>query len=140
MCVLGLVLSGLIWLGCSSSSNSESSTTMGPVTKAEAMLTGAQITDAMHKATAWHMNMKSANMDMDMDVVCPDKMQMHSKTQGNAMEMVRVGNDMYTKMGAKWMKVPAAAQMPPVCGGAPSGQEKGAAGRVPTLDTTMKLS
>lgn len=133
---LSLVLVLGLAIGCSSSSTPESSsTTAYPASKAETMVNGAMISAAMAKATSWHMTMKSATSDMSMDISCPDKMRMQTKAGAQMIETVRVGNDMYTKMGARWMKMPGAAQQQPVCGGA-----GGANSRAGSVDPTATMT
>jgi hypothetical protein len=122
---LGLILS----LGC----NGGGSSSATPASYAETAVTGGMISSAMEKATSWHMTMKSGKADMSMDISCPDKMRMQTKTGAMTVETVRVGNAMYTKMGSKWMKVPSSVQQQPVCGA-------GASSRVATMDPTLKMT
>jgi len=137
---LGSILGLAFALGCSSSSTSESSSTGAPVSKAEMMMTGAMVSSAMSKATSWHMTMKSGATEMSMDISCPDKMHMQTKSGAQMIETVRVGNDMYTKIGPRWMKVPSSAQQAPVCGGGMSGMNPGAGGRAPTVDPNVTMT
>jgi hypothetical protein len=133
--VLGLCLVVVLGsvVGCSNAGNTESSTgaAAAPASKAEVMLTGAMMSAAMQKATSWHMTMKSKASDMSMDISCPDKMRMQTKAGGQMIETVRVGNDMFTKMGGKWMKVPSTMKQQPVCGSTADANS-----RVGTLDPT----
>jgi hypothetical protein len=142
MCVLGLLLCSLAWVGCNSNSSSESAggAAAKPMSAVQAALDGKAISDAMQKATSWHMNMKSAQADVDMDVVCPDKMHTVSKTGNMSAEMVRIGDQMYTKAGAKWMKMPGGMKQAPVCGGASATNSGGATAKAPTLDPTVKFT
>ena len=142
MCLLGLLVCGLVWFGCSSDSSNEAASggsMAKPMSTAQAALDGKAISDAMQKATAWHMNMKSAQAEVDMDVVCPDKSRTTSKTGAMTAEMVRIGDNMYTKAGAKWMKMPGGMKQPPVCG-ATATTSGGANSNAPTLDPTVKLT
>ena len=142
MCLLGLLVCGLVWFGCSSDSSNEAASggsMAKPMSTAQVALDGKAIGDAMQKATAWHMNMKSATAEMDMDVVCPDKSHMTSKAGGREVEMIRLGDDSYTRMGSKWMKMPGMKQ-PPVCGGATAPPESAAAAKAPALDPNIKLT
>lgn len=137
--LIGLMLCAVLWSGCNSGGNPAESAPAGPVSTAQAVVTAVAISSAMQKATSWHMNMKSTGMEMDMDVVCPDKMHTQSKTKGMNTEMIRIGNEMYTKAGAKWMKVPSAAKQAAVCGNTAE-TSGGANSRVPTLDPKVKLT
>jgi len=110
------------------------------VSKAETVVTGTMISSAMEKATSWHTTMKSGTTDMSMDISCPDKMRMQTKSGAQVIETVRVGNDMYTKIGPRWMRVPSSAQQAPVCGGGASGMNPGASGRVATFDPNVTMT
>ena len=139
LALCGFVLCLVLWVGCNNASTPESSYS-SPVSKAEAVVNGQMISSAMGKATSWHMTMKSGTTDMSMDVVCPDKTRMQTKTGNMTVESVRIGSDMYTKMGAKWMKVPMAANAASVCRGASASASGGAASRVSTFDPNLKIT
>jgi hypothetical protein len=126
-------------MGCSNAGNNESSSAGAPASKAEMMVTGASLSSAMAKATSWHLTMKSGSTEMSMDVSCPDKIRTVMKTGAMTAESVRVGDAMYVKAGAKWMKVPASAQQPAVCGGQ-SGFGGGATPRAATFDPNVKMT
>lgn len=135
---LGLIFGFAFVLGCSSASTPESSTG-APASKAEMAVNGAMINSAMQQATSWHMTMKGPNVEMEMDVVCPDKMRTVSKTGNMTAETVRVGQAMYMKTGAKWMKMPATGQPASVCGGAEaSSAESGS--KMPPVDPNVKMT
>lgn len=138
--LLGLGLALFLGTGCNSASNSESSSATTPVSYAQAAVTGAAISSAMQKASSWHMTMKGPNVEMSMDVVCPDKMRTLSKTAKMTAESVRVGADMYVKAGSRWMKTPATGQPASVCGNAGNGYAGGAGSKVPTFDPTVKMT
>ena len=137
--LLGLVVCTLGWAGCNSGDNSGGEAKMNVVQKVQMAVTGAEISNAMQKATSYHMNMKSSAMEMDMDVVCPDKMHTQSKTRGMMVEMVRVGDNMYTKSGGKWMKMPTGGKQAAVCGNTAT-TSGGANSRVPTFDPNVKMT
>ncbi|MDP9268630.1 MAG: DUF4412 domain-containing protein [Acidobacteriota bacterium] len=131
---LSLFLGLAFALGCSSTSTPESSYT-SPVSKAQMAVNGASISSAMQKATSWHVTMKGPNVDMTMDVVCPDKMRTVSKTGSRSAETVRVGPAMYMKAGGKWMKVPATGQPASVCGNTAAPGSK-----MPTVDPNVTMT
>lgn len=128
--LLGSAALLVFWLGCSSSSGPESTstTTGGPASATS----GAAIASAMQKATSWKMTMKSGNGETTMEVVCPDKMRTQTKTGAMTMEMVRVGQDMYSKAGKRWMKVPATGQPATVCAAGGS--------QMPAVDANTKMT
>jgi hypothetical protein len=136
--LLGLMLCAVLWAGCNSGGNPSEATSAGPMAKLQAAVTGQNISSAMQKATSWRMSTKTADLEMTMDVVCPDKMHSESKTHGMTMEMIRIGDDMYSKMGAKWTRMPAIKQ-PPVCGNTAT-TSGGANSRVPTFDPNIKMT
>jgi hypothetical protein len=151
--LLGLMLCAVLWAGCNSSSNPSEGGSSGALTTVQAALTAQAMSAAMQKATSWRMTMKSGAMEMSMDVQCPDKSHTATKTGAMAMEMVRIGPDMYTKTGAKWMKMPTSGAAPPVCGAAMGGVGagggggasgggggNGGSGKMPSLDVNVKLT
>jgi len=138
--LLGLMLCAVLWAGCNSAGTPAEKASAGPMSKVQAAVTAQGISSAMQKATSWHMTMKSADMEMSTDIVCPDKMHSQSTTKGVTMEMIRVGNDMYTKTGSKWMKVPTAANQAAVCGAPGNGFSGGASSRVPTFDPKVTMT
>jgi hypothetical protein len=122
-------------IGCSSSgpsSDGAKSTSAAPA--ASGAMNGAAIASAMQKATSWKMTMKSGTGETVMEVVCPDKMRTTTKTGAMTAEMIRVGNDMYSKAGSRWMKIPATGQPASVCGGAAG------ASQMPKLDANVKMT
>jgi len=123
----------LAWaLGCSSSSGPESGSTGTTASAPAAAPTAAAMGAAMQKATSWKMTMKSGATETAMEIVCPDKMRMTTKTGAMTVDMIRIGNDMYSKAGPKWMKMPATGQ-PPVCGAGGSTQ-------MPKMDANVAMT
>ena len=122
-------------LGCSSNTGSESSYSSTPVSKAQMAVTGAAISSAMQKATSYHVTMKGPGMEMEMDVVCPDKVRTVSKTGNMTSEMVRVGPAMYMKSRGKWMKIPATGQPASMCGGSSAPGSK-----MPAIDANATMT
>jgi hypothetical protein len=129
LALLGSAVLLVFWLGCSSSSGPEATSTAGTPAAA---VNGAAIAAAMQKATSWKMTMKSGTGETTMEIVCPDKMRTQSKTGAMTVEMVRVGQNMYSKMGSKWMKVPATGQPATVCGATGS--------QMPAMDANTKMT
>jgi hypothetical protein len=109
--VVGMVL---IITSCSKSSDNGG----GLLSKAESALTPsdpwtefALMSAARLKATSWRskmvMNQAGQPVEMDSEVMCPDKE--HTKmTKGGAvvMESTMIGDTMYMNMGGRMMKVP----------------------------------
>jgi hypothetical protein len=71
--------------------------------------------EAMSKATSWHVSTKSAAVEAEVDIVCPDKVRTVSKAGGMTVETIMIGKDVYTKVGKSWMKTTAPAGSP-ICG------------------------
>jgi len=113
----------LMIAGCSKSSNSGG----GLLSKAESALTPsdpwtefALMSAARGKATSWRskmvMNMAGQAMEMDSEVVCPDKQHAKVVTGGKVtMESYMIGNTMYMNMGGQMMKVPSHSSGPGEC-------------------------
>ena len=111
-----LALAGLL-TGCQSSpSGSEGG---GPAPAATSSAAGGgdlkAMAAAMAKATSWHVTSKSAVMEAELDIVCPDKMKSASKVGKMTVEAIRIGNDTFTKVGKSWVKATAPAESP-LCG------------------------
>ncbi len=129
-CFAAIVLSmALMITGCSKSSDSGG----GLLSKAESVLTPsnpwtefALMTAARAKATSWRsrmvMNQQGQEMEIDSEVMCPDKQ--HTKMMKGgavAMENYTIGNTMYMNMGGRVMKVNNPMSGPFECGGAVTG-------------------
>src|SRR6266568_3811328 len=129
-CFAAIVLSmALMITGCSKSSDSGG----GLLSKAESVLTPsnpwtefALMTTARAKATSWRsrmvMNQQGQDMEIDSEVMCPDKQ--HTKmVKGGAvaMENYTIGNTMYMNIGGRVMKMNNPMSGPFECGGAVTG-------------------
>ncbi len=71
--------------------------------------------EAMNKATGWHVSSKSAGVEAEVDIVCPDKVRTVSKTGNMTVETIMIGNNIHTKVGKTWVKTTAPADSP-LCG------------------------
>ena len=60
----------------------------------------------MGSASSYHMAIESAQGQMDIDMVPPDKM--HMLVSGGKMEMIRIAGSTYVKVNGNWMKLPMA--------------------------------
>ena len=133
--LLGSLLLFLWAIGCSSSSGpSDSGANTMTASAPAAGPNGAAIASAMQKATSWKMTTKAGGSETMMEIVCPDKMRTTTKTGAMTVEMIRIGNDMYSKAGPKWMKMPATGQPASVCGGAAG------ATQMPKMDANVKMT
>jgi hypothetical protein len=139
MCLLGLLVCSLVWFGCSSQSSNENAMGGGAAKPAMSMgggtLDGAAMAAAMAKATSYKMTTKTAQAEMSMEVVCPDKVRMTTKTGAMSTEMLRIGGDMYMKAGSKWMKAPAQGPNPANCGQTAATNDK-----MPKTDASAKIT
>lgn len=138
MCLLGLLLCGLAWFGCSSESSNEAgggSAAKPAMSMGGSSMDGAAMAAAMAKATSYKMTTKTAQAEMTMEVVCPDKSRMTTKTGAMTSQMVRIGGDMYVKAGSKWMKTPAQGPNPAQCGQTAASNDK-----MPKTDASAKIT
>ena len=122
---LGVVL---MIAGCSKSSDSGG----GLLSKAQSALTPsdpgtefALMSAAKAKATSWRskmvMNQAGQAMEMDSEVMCPDRLHSKVVAGGNVtMESYMIGKTMYVNMGGQMMKVPNQMTGPAECGHAGS--------------------
>jgi hypothetical protein len=81
------------------------------------------------------MTTKTAQAEVSMDVVCPDKVRMTTKAGAMTSEMVRIGGDMYMKAGPKWMKTAAQGPNPANCG-----QTAATSDKMPKTDASAKIT
>ncbi len=129
-CFAAVALSmALMIAGCSKNSDSGG----GLLSKAESALTPsdpwtefALMTAARAKATSWRskmvMNQPGQEMEVDSEVMCPDKQ--HTKmVKGGAvaMENYTIGDTMYMNIGGRVMKMNSPTSGPFECGGTVAG-------------------
>lgn len=127
--------------GCSKSSDSGGSL----LSKAESALTPSDpwtefvlMTSAQSKATSWRskvlMDQAGQQMEVDTEVMCPDKEHMKMMKGGTvAMESYNIGNAMYVNMGGRMTKMNNPMSGPFECGG----NIKGASGTASSSRTSM---
>ncbi len=106
-------LAGLLLAGCQSAPSGGESGDAAPTASSDADLKAMGA--AMAKATSWHVTSKSAEIEAEVDIVCPDKVRTVSKTGNMTVESIMIGNDTYTKVGKSWVKATAPVDSP-VCG------------------------
>ena len=139
MCLLALLVCSLVWFGCSSESSTDNAASGGgmakPAMSGGGSFDGAAMAAAMAKATSYKMTTKTAQAEMTMEVLCPDKSRMTTKTGAMSTEMVRIGGDMYMKAGGKWMKTLAQGPNPAQCG-----QTAATSDKMPKTDATAKVT
>ncbi|MGH8458531.1 MAG: hypothetical protein ACRESV_04200 [Nevskiales bacterium] len=138
-----LAMAGLLMAGCQSSPSGGETSTGGAAQPKPSASGGdlAAMDEALAKTTSWRMTIKGKTGEAETDFVCPDKVRTVRRTGGTTVEVVHIGDDVYTKAGATWMKTSAKGQQA-ICRAGnrffapsePSGKEKITKGGTATVN------